>query len=278
MKNEKYIQRAINLYFEQESSSALDLSKRLGVSNSTTARWANGKASTIRNSHWVQLYPIIRKYIPDDRINAMNNDTSLYEISNSNIQETIKFSGSEIQTVEKDGVVYTAMKPIVEGMGLDWHKQFELINRDGVLSTTVTIMGMVAEDGKQRDMVCLPLTYLNGWLFKINASRYQGERRDAIIKYQRECYEVLHDYWHKGEAKNPRYDLEAENRILKLELEKSELTMKQISVFAAKGEFGEISDLTGKERCIPVRGYYRTGKPKNQTVSDVLQMFFEFNQ
>ncbi|MCP4749223.1 MAG: hypothetical protein GY874_24270, partial [Desulfobacteraceae bacterium] len=24
------------------------------------------------------------------------------------------------------------------------------------------------------------------------------------IKYQKECYQALHDYWHKGEAVNPR--------------------------------------------------------------------------
>ena len=53
-----------------------------------------------------------------------------------------------------------------------WNKQLELIKRDPVLYSTMTIMGIVAVDGKERDMVCLPLEYLNGWLFKVPASRY----------------------------------------------------------------------------------------------------------
>jgi hypothetical protein len=52
-------------------------------------------------------------------------------------------------------------------------------------------MPAAGADGKQYGMLCLPLDYLNGWLFRINANRYQGARRDLIIKYQMECYRVL---------------------------------------------------------------------------------------
>ena len=37
--------------------------------------------------------------------------------------QTINFHGTEIPVVEKDGKQYVAMKPIVEGMGLDWDSQ-----------------------------------------------------------------------------------------------------------------------------------------------------------
>lgn len=40
-------------------------------------------------------------------------------------------------------------------------------------------------------MVCLPLEYLNGWLFGINASRVREELRERLIRYQRDCYRVL---------------------------------------------------------------------------------------
>ena len=40
-------------------------------------------------------------------------------------------------------------------------------------------------------MACLPLRYLNGWLFGVNADRVKEEIRDRVIRYQEECYDVL---------------------------------------------------------------------------------------
>lgn len=40
-------------------------------------------------------------------------------------------------------------------------------------------------------MSCLPLKYLNGWLFGINANRVNPDLRDRVVRHQRECYEIL---------------------------------------------------------------------------------------
>ncbi|QTA84859.1 phage antirepressor N-terminal domain-containing protein [Desulfonema magnum] len=115
---------------------------------------------------------------------------------------TVDFHGHTLVTVLHNNAEYVAMKPVCEGMGLDWEAQRQLIERDPVLNSTACIIQVVAGDGKQRDMLCLPLIYLNGWLFKINAARYREDdpRRDIIIQYQRECYSVLYNYWHVGAA------------------------------------------------------------------------------
>jgi hypothetical protein len=111
----------------------------------------------------------------------------------------VPFYGNDILVIEKNSKQFVAMKPIVKALGLDWHKQYELINRDPVLSgSTIPITGIVAEDGKQREMICLPLEYLNGWLFKVPANRYTGKRKEVIIRYQRECYQTLYEYFHNG--------------------------------------------------------------------------------
>jgi hypothetical protein len=72
-------------------------------------------------------------------------------------------------------------------------------------------------DGKQYEMVCLPLDYLNGWLFKINANRYKGDdRREVIIRYQRECYRVLADHFlpnRKQIASEPNIEKVIKNEI-----------------------------------------------------------------
>jgi hypothetical protein len=52
-------------------------------------------------------------------------------------------------------------------------------------------------------MVLRTLRYLHGWLFTINASRYDGERRKKVVRYQEECYEVLCSYFTDGGAINP---------------------------------------------------------------------------
>ena len=48
------------------------------------------------------------------------------------------------------------MKPIVEGMGLAWNGQLANIKNDSSLAPTMQMVCIVAEDGKSRDMVCLP--------------------------------------------------------------------------------------------------------------------------
>lgn len=121
----------------------------------------------------------------------------------SNIQ-TVNFHNQTLSTLEIDNVHYVAMKPICENIGLNWNAQFERIKRDEVLSSTVRMTRMVAEDGKNRELVCLPIQYLNGWLFGIDVSRVKAEIKDKLIMYKKECYQVLHDYWTKGIAFNPR--------------------------------------------------------------------------
>lgn len=47
-------------------------------------------------------------------------------------------------------------------------------------------------------MQYLPLDYLNGWLFGVNANRVKEGIRDNLIRYQRECYRVLADaFYHQ---------------------------------------------------------------------------------
>lgn len=116
------------------------------------------------------------------------------EQSNALIQK-INFDGDTMAVVERNGEQFVAMKPICEAMGLDWGAQRQLMGRDPVLSSTTCIIHAVAEDGKHREVVCLPMSYLNGWLFKIDVTRYESERREKIIRYQKECYQVLFNHF-----------------------------------------------------------------------------------
>jgi len=114
----------------------------------------------------------------------------------------VPFYGNKIVVIEKNGERLVAMKPIVAALGLEWSGQLKLIKNDLVLHKGMVVTSIPSEGGVQ-DTVCLPLEYLNGWLFKVPASRYKGWKREAIIRYQKKCYRALYDYFHHGTAVNP---------------------------------------------------------------------------
>ena len=64
--------------------------------------------------------------------------------------QTISFNNQSLVTFEQDGVHYTAMKPICENIGLAWEAQLARIKRDDILNSTMIVMIIVAEDGKNR--------------------------------------------------------------------------------------------------------------------------------
>ena len=121
-------------------------------------------------------------------------------MSNQISTQTVSFNNQSLITIEQNGSHYVAMKPICENIGLSWEPQLLRIKRDNVLSSTMIVMIIVAEDGKKREMICLPIEYLNGWLFGIDINRCKPEIRDTLIKYKKECYQALHDYWFNGKA------------------------------------------------------------------------------
>jgi hypothetical protein len=93
------------------------------------------------------------------------------------IQErSVDFHGDEIHAtlVEIEGTkqVYVPLRPICKYLGLSWPGQFERIDRDPVLrqearSVRVTRTNQAGDP----EMLCLPLDFLNGWLFGVNANR-----------------------------------------------------------------------------------------------------------
>ena len=121
-------------------------------------------------------------------------------MSNQISTQTILFNNQSLITVEQNGNHYVAMKPICENIGIQWESQYNRIRRDDVLNSVIFIMNMTGSDSKNYQMICLPIEYLNGWLFGIDINRCKPEIRDTLIKYKKECYQALHDYWFNGKA------------------------------------------------------------------------------
>lgn len=114
----------------------------------------------------------------------------------------VPFYGNTLFVVERNGEAYTPMRPIIDGMGMDWASQFKKLKQR--FKSTVVEITMVAADGKSRAMTCLALRKLNGWLRTISPNKVRPEIRDKVIQYQEECDDVLYEYWTKGQVINPR--------------------------------------------------------------------------
>ena len=139
-------------------------------------------------------------------------------MSNQLSTQTISFNNQSLVTFEQDSVHYTAMKPICDNIGLEWGSQYNRIKRDDVLNSVIFIMKMTGNDGKDYQMICLPIEYLNGWLFGIDVNRCKPEIRETLIKYKKECYQALHDYWFKGKAErtiNPEQQQAIQEAVVK---------------------------------------------------------------
>lgn len=105
---------------------------------------------------------------------------------------TISFHDQSIIAIEHEGKHFVALRPIVENIGLDWKSQYARIKRNHVLNTSVVMMTtQMPGDDQRREVLCLPLTMLNGWLFGVDVNRVNPELRDKLMVYQRECFDVL---------------------------------------------------------------------------------------
>ena len=138
-------------------------------------------------------------------------------MSNQITTQTLSFHGSDLITLKVEDVIYTAVKPIVEAMGLDWGGQQQKLSKSGDKFNCRDI-SMVAKDGKIRQMLCMPLKKLNGWLFSINPEKVRADLREKVIQYQEECFEALYNYWHFGKAErtiNPEQQQAIQEAVVK---------------------------------------------------------------
>lgn len=114
--------------------------------------------------------------------------------SSFNAKEIAKVNNVAIMA-SNDPRQLVPIKPICDALGIDAKAQRNRIDRDEILNSTGVIMTSVAADGKEREMYCIPLRYVFGWLFSIDTNRVDEEVRPLVIKYKMQCYDVLYDHF-----------------------------------------------------------------------------------
>ena len=120
-------------------------------------------------------------------------------------ERQVEFYGDELTAVliqEGDRQeIYVPIRPITEYMGLAWSGQFERLQRDAILSDSIRGVRVTRTPGRgggTQEMVALPLKFIPGWLFGISVNRVREELRERILRYQRECYDVLWEAFQEG--------------------------------------------------------------------------------
>jgi len=113
-------------------------------------------------------------------------------------EREVDFHGDRIVAVlvpvegQAEPAVFVPVRPLVEFLGLTWPGQFRRIQRDAVLSSVARSVAVTAtEAGGRRDMVCLPVEFVHGWLFGVDASRVKPELQERLNLYRRECFAML---------------------------------------------------------------------------------------
>lgn len=127
-------------------------------------------------------------------------------------QRQVTFYDDELTAVfvRDDGqeTVYVPIRPLCDFLGIAWTAQRQRILRDPVLSEEMRpVIVTITGTGQKVETLCLPLDYLNGFLFGINATRVKEEIRERLIRYQRECYKVLAEAFQEGRlTADPTFD------------------------------------------------------------------------
>jgi len=110
------------------------------------------------------------------------------------IQTIGNVNGTEIQ-ISVNGEKLVPVKPICEALGIDYSGQLQKLKEDPILASVMGLSPTTGKDGKTYEMQCLPLKYSLGWLFRIDSRNVKESAREAVLKYQILCYDVLYDYF-----------------------------------------------------------------------------------
>lgn len=105
-----------------------------------------------------------------------------------------KINNVEILVIE-NGEKRVAVKPICEALGIAFEPQFSRLKTDPLISSTVMLSVTVGADEKQREMVTIPFKYVFGWLFRIDSRNVKPEAKEAVERYQLECYDALYNHF-----------------------------------------------------------------------------------
>lgn len=111
-----------------------------------------------------------------------------------NTKTVARINQVDIVVIE-NGEKRVAIKPICKALGIDESAQRKKLNEDPILNSVTVLSTATGTDGKSYEMVTIPFKFVFGWLFRIDSRNVKEEARDAVLKYQLECYNALFNHF-----------------------------------------------------------------------------------
>ncbi|MCG8472132.1 MAG: phage antirepressor N-terminal domain-containing protein [Desulfobacterales bacterium] len=112
------------------------------------------------------------------------------------VNEILK--GEPLSLLREEEMDWVALKPLCEGLGLNWAGERSRLKNDAKF--TCRFFRMKGSDGKGRDFLCLPFYQLSGWLFSLHSGRVRKEMKRALELFQAESLEALFSHWGEGQV------------------------------------------------------------------------------
>ena len=110
--------------------------------------------------------------------------------------EIVKIHDAEFLCPRDGDNIFVAIRPACDLLGIDASTQIRNLKNDpDFLGSTMVNMTTVGADGKEREMVCLPLQFFFGWLAQIDHTKVKEEVRESVIKYKVEVCNVLYNHF-----------------------------------------------------------------------------------
>ncbi len=105
-----------------------------------------------------------------------------------------KINQVDILVIE-NGEKRVAIRPICDALGVSIQAQLDKLKDDPILGPTIRLSLTVGADGKEREMQTIPFKYVFGWLFRIDSRNVKDEAKEAVLKYQVQCYDALYNHF-----------------------------------------------------------------------------------
>lgn len=161
-----------------------------------------------------------------------------------NTKTVAKVNHVSIQLISDNKEKLVPIKPICEALGIDEDAQRRKLQEDEFLNSTTVLSTVVAADGKNREMVCLPFEFIFGWLFTINPKNVKEEAREAVSKYRIECYRALYKHFSsQAEFLSEKQSL-LDQQLEYVEMVKNEFSSAKSRLSEAQKKLSEARSLT----------------------------------
>ncbi|NCC33407.1 MAG: hypothetical protein EOM24_15530 [Chloroflexia bacterium] len=100
-----------------------------------------------------------------------------------------------ISAVSNERRIDVPVRSLCDSLGLDWLGQRQRLMCDEVLVREVrfVVMTPTHPEGGDPESLALPLEFLPGWRFGLDAARMKPVLKERIIRSRRECYRRLWD-------------------------------------------------------------------------------------